>query len=238
MTTHALVLAGGTGSRFGSPIPKQLLDLDGRSILEISAAVIASAPGVDAVVLVVHPDCREVAEQVAARVAGVVAVVDGGATRAESTRRGLAAIDADDDALVLVHDAARPLVSHHVIQDCLAALARHDAVTPAVESVDTLLEVDDTGRVVGSPSRERLRRVQTPQGFRLGVLRRAHAAASADPQAAPTDDVSVVLAHAPGASVVVVAGEESNVKITRPADLEAARRLLTERAVAGEREHA
>lgn len=238
MTTYALVLAGGTGTRFGAATPKQLLDLDGRSILEVSAAALATAPGVDAVVIVAHPDCRAVADEVAQRVPGVVAVVDGGDTRADSTRRGLAAVDAPDDALVLVHDAARPLVSQRVVADCLAALRQHDAVTPALESTDTLLEVDSGDRVVASPPRDRLRRVQTPQGFRLGVLRRAHAAAAVDPHAVPTDDVSVVLAHEPGASVVVVPGEESNLKITRPDDLERARQVLAQRRVTGEREDA
>ncbi|MCK5892653.1 MAG: 2-C-methyl-D-erythritol 4-phosphate cytidylyltransferase [Aeromicrobium sp.] len=228
MTVHALVLAGGTGTRFGAATPKQLLDLDGRSVLAHAVSRLAGHPDVDWIVLVTHAESAREAHRVAVAEPKVVTVVSGGATRADSTRLGLAAIpELADDDLVLVHDAARPLVTGEIVDACLAALADHDAVTPAVESVDTLVEVDSAGLVVRNVDRSVVRRVQTPQGFRAGVLRRAHAAAALEP-GEPTDDCGVVLAHVPGARVTVVPGDERNLKITRPADLDLARRWLHE----------
>jgi 2-C-methyl-D-erythritol 4-phosphate cytidylyltransferase len=228
VTVHALVLAGGTGSRFGAATPKQLLDLDGSTVLAHTVRRLASHAGVDWIVLVTHPESAREAHRVAVAEPKVVTVVAGGASRAESTRLGLAAIpELADDDLVLVHDAARPLVTDAIVDACLEGLEHHDAVTPAVDVVDTLVEVDDDGRIVGRLDRALVRRVQTPQGFRAGVLRRAHAAAAAEP-GEPTDDCAVVLAHVPGASIVVVPGDERNLKITRPADLDLARRWLTE----------
>ncbi len=228
MTVHALVLAGGTGTRFGAATPKQLLDLDGSTVLAHAVRRLAQHPEVDWIVLVTHAESAREAHRVAVAEPKVATVVSGGATRAESTRLGLAAIpDLADDDLVLVHDAARPLVTTAVVDACLAGLVDHDAVTPAVESVDTLVEVDADGTVLRGVDRASVRRVQTPQGFRAGVLRRAHAAA-ARLDADPTDDCGVVLAHVPGARVAVVAGDERNLKITRPADLDLARRWLHE----------
>ncbi|WP_229053255.1 2-C-methyl-D-erythritol 4-phosphate cytidylyltransferase [Aeromicrobium sp. Leaf350] len=228
MTVHALVLAGGTGTRFGATTPKQLLDLEGSTVLSHSVRRLAAHPGVDCIVLVTHAESAREAHRIAVAEAKVVAVVEGGATRADSTRLGLAAVPGlSDDDVVLVHDAARPLVTDAIVDACLAGVVLHDAVTPAIDVVDTLVEVDADGVVVGTVDRKVVRRVQTPQAFRAGVLRDAHAAAAREP-AEPTDDCGVVLAHVPGASVAVVAGDERNLKITTPADLDLARRWLTE----------
>ncbi|GAA1736918.1 2-C-methyl-D-erythritol 4-phosphate cytidylyltransferase [Aeromicrobium alkaliterrae] len=228
MTVHALVLAGGTGTRFGATTPKQLLDLEGSTVLSHAVRRLAAHPGIDCIVLVTHAESAREAHRIAVAEAKVVAVVEGGRTRADSTRLGLAAVPglADDD-VVLVHDAARPLVTDTIVDACLHALDEHDAVTPAVDVVDTLVEVDDAGVILRGVDRRSVRRVQTPQAFRAGVLRQAHAAAAGE-DAEPTDDCGVVLAHVPGASVAVVPGDERNLKITRPADLDLARRWLAE----------
>ncbi len=228
MTVHALVLAGGTGTRFGAAAPKQLLDLEGSTVLAHSVRRLAEHPSIDWIVLVTHAESAREAHRIAVAEDKVTTVVAGGASRADSTRLGLAAIPgmADDD-LVLVHDAARPLVTTAIVDACLAGLVDHDAVTPAVDVVDTLVEVDADGLVLRGIDRTAVRRVQTPQGFRAGVLRRAHAAAALAADE-PTDDCGVVLAHVPGARVAVVAGDERNLKITRPSDLDLARSWLTE----------
>ncbi|MFT4299366.1 MAG: 2-C-methyl-D-erythritol 4-phosphate cytidylyltransferase [Aeromicrobium sp.] len=227
VTVWALVLAGGTGSRFGSEQPKQLLDLGGRSVFARSVDALAGHRRVDRIVLVTHAASAPEAERIAAAEPKVVSVVAGGDTRAASTRAGLAAVPAwGDDDLVLVHDAARPLVPPAVIDACVSALDNNDAATPALECVDTVVEVD-ADRMVRTIQRARLRRVQTPQAFRASVLCRAHAADALAP-GEPTDDCAVVLAHEPGARVVVVPGDERNLKITRPGDLAQARRWLTD----------
>ncbi|MFT4189074.1 MAG: 2-C-methyl-D-erythritol 4-phosphate cytidylyltransferase [Aeromicrobium sp.] len=228
MTVHALVLAGGVGERFGSGQPKQLSLLAGRSVLAHSVAAFADSPLIDQVVIVTGEGSRAEAERIAQGEPKVAAVVAGGATRAESTRQGLAAVPDDEDALVLVHDAARPLVSAEVIARVVAALDDYDAVTVGVDCVDTTVEVDAGGRIVATPDRARLRRVQTPQGFRAGLLRRAHAAVAA----AHTDDCSVVRAAFPETPILVVPGDEDNLKITRAGDLAVAERVLQRREAA------
>jgi 2-C-methyl-D-erythritol 4-phosphate cytidylyltransferase len=198
-----VVVAGGRGTRFGRP--KQLVDLDGRSVLEHSVAAAARA---SAGVVVVLP------EDLLQDVPGAATVVAGGSTRSESVRAGLAAVP-ETCEVVLVHDAARPLASDAVFQRVIEAVqAGADAAVPAVPVTDTIRKI--SGGVV---DRSQLVAVQTPQGFRASALRAAHSGA---PDA--TDDASLV--EAAGGRVVIVDGEVHNLKITQPEDLLVARALL------------
>ncbi|HEX6149534.1 2-C-methyl-D-erythritol 4-phosphate cytidylyltransferase [Nocardioides sp.] len=222
------LLAGGTGTRIGSETPKQLLTVAGRTLLEHALRAFHAHPGVDAITLVMAPGHLDEARSIVR--AGryhdkVTAVVEGGATRSDSTRAALATLPARP-CHVLVHDAARPLVTARIITDCLAALAAYPAVNVAIESVDTLVTVDQAGFVVDSPPRASLRRVQTPQGFHSEVLIEAYARAAADPDFTATDDCSVVARYLPDQPIVVVAGDERNLKVTTPVDLEIAAALL------------
>lgn len=221
----AVLLAGGTGTRMGGELPKQLLELDGRTILEHSIRAFDSHPRVDEVLVVMAPEHVTAAEQIATRYAKVIGVIEGGATRSDSSRAALARLG-DRECLVLVHDAARPLVEADVIGGCIDGLATHPAVLVAVPATDTMVEVDADGTVAAVPARDRLRRVQTPQGFRSDVLRAAYAAAAADPAFVATDDASVVFHYLPDHSVGVVAGDERNLKVTTPSDLRLAQALL------------
>jgi len=198
-----VIVAAGSGDRFGGP--KQYAPLGGRRVIDWSLA--AARETCDGVVLVVHRDRVDAREPMAD------AVVAGGATRSASVRAGLAVVPPDAD-VVLVHDAARPLASADLWRRVLGALASGaEAVVPAVPVVDTLREVDgetvDRGRFVA---------VQTPQGFRADVLRRAHIGS---PES--TDDAGLV--EAIGGMVQVVEGEPENRKVTTPADLTAMRGL-------------
>lgn len=223
----AVVLAGGVGTRFGGERPKQLLDLAGRSVLERSIDAFDAHPGVDEVLVVMASGHLDEARKVASGSMRVRGVVEGGATRSDSTRRALEALaDLADDDRVLLHDAARPLVSVRIIDDCLEALQEHGAVGTALASSDTVFEVGDDATIVGIPPRVRLRRAQTPQGFRAGVLRAAYAAAADDPDFEATDDCGVVLRYAPDVPIAVVEGEERNLKVTTPLDLAIAEALL------------
>ena len=155
-------------------------------------------------------------------------VIDGGSARADSTRRAIAALGGAE-CNVLLHDAARPLVDQRIIADCVTALGTSLAVGVVVPSPDTIVVVSDSV-MTGMPSRASLRRCQTPQGFRLSVLRRAHELALADhafTDAAATDDCGVVLRYLPEVAVHVVEGSEHNIKITYPADLSIAEVLLS-----------
>jgi 2-C-methyl-D-erythritol 4-phosphate cytidylyltransferase len=244
MRMVAVVLAGGSGQRFGAGVPKQLLELEGRTLLEHCVAAFDAAPGVDDVLVVMPPGRTAGAEKLLAsggygKLAGVI---EGGTTRPGSTRAAIAAIGArraaagddaahagasDDDWGVLLHDAARPLVGLRIIADCVAALERVDAIGVAVPTSDTIVVVED-GVMTQIPRRETLRRCQTPQGFRLSVIARAHELALADPDYVPTDDCGVVLRYLPDVPVHVVEGSERNLKVTYPRDLAIARALLGE----------
>jgi len=198
----AIVVAGGSGRRFGSP--KQFEDLLGRRVLDWSLA--AARATCDGVVAVVPPDRLEPGAQ------------PGGATRSASVRAGLAAVPATAE-IVVVHDAARPLAGPELFERVVAAVgAGADGAVPGVALSDTVKRVDG-GRVTATVDRSDLMAVQTPQAFRAGILRQAHAGA---PEA--TDDAGLV--EAMGGTVVVVEGDSRNFKITSPDDLVVARALL------------
>ncbi|HEY1093241.1 MAG TPA: IspD/TarI family cytidylyltransferase [Glycomyces sp.] len=230
--TIAAVLAGGRGSRMGAAVPKQLLAVAGKPILQHTLEAFEAAAAVDRIVLVMAEGFHDTAWAIAkaANVTKLSAVIDGGATRADSSvaaiRWARAQPGVGDDAKLLVHDAARMLVTGRIIADVVAALDECQAVTAAIPSSDTVVEVRD-GRIVAVPDRASLARVQTPQGFRLGLIAAAHAAAAADTAYTPTDDCSVVLRCRPDVPVRTVAGAERNLKVTEPADLALAEALLT-----------
>ena len=238
MRMVAVVLGGGTGQRIGAALPKQLLRLGGRTLLEHCVAAFEQAPGVDEILVVMADGYVEAVRTVLAgggyrKVTGVIA---GGVARPDSTRVALAAIAASGldpaDCGVLLHDAARPLVDQRIIADCVAALGVHEAAGVAVPASDTIVITDD-GVMHSMPRRETLWRCQTPQCFRLPVIARAHELAAADPDFAPTDDCGVVLRYLPDVSVHIVPGNERNLKITYPQDLAVAEALLAQGAQAG-----
>lgn len=228
------LLAGGTGRRVGGGVPKQLLEVAGRSLLDHALGAFCAHPLVEAVVVVMAPGHLDAARRIVEEggyADTVVAVVEGGATRSASTVAALTALAdrGEEPCLLLVHDAARPLVTARIISDCFAALASGPVVNVAIPSADTIVEVDDGGLVVATPDRTRLLRVQTPQGFHSEVLARAHTLAAADPDFAATDDCSVVMRYLPEHPVVVVPGDERNLKVTTPTDLAVVAALLEAR---------
>ncbi len=203
MSVWTIVLAAGSGSRFGGEVPKQYRALGGRRVVDWSIA--AARRATDGVVLVVAPDSVDEVEP------SVDAVVAGGATRSASVRAGLAVLP-DDCDVVAVHDGARPLATTELYVAAVAAVrSGADGAIPAVGVTDTIKRVDATV-VVETLDRSSLVAVQTPQVFRLDALRRAHADATD-----ATDDAALI--EAAGGTVVVVPGDPDNTKITRPSDL-------------------
>src|SRR5258707_9348380 len=165
MRTVAVVLAGGTGRRFGSGMPKQMHVLAGRSLVEHSVAAFEQADGVDAITILMPAGLTAQATE---RFAGsgyrkVTGVIEGGATRTDSTRGAIAALG-EEECDVLFHDAARPLLEQRIIAECVSALGSFRAIGVAVPSSDTIVEVCD-GVVTGMPHRATVARCQTPQGF-------------------------------------------------------------------------
>ena len=210
----AVVVAAGSGRRFGGP--KQFEVLDGVRVIDRSVALLR--PVCDGVVVVVAPDVVGTAD---ADVPGADEVVAGGASRSASVRAGLAALP-PDAGIVLVHDAARPLCPAAVVERVVDAVTNGaSAVVPVVPVTDTVRTVD--GEVL---DRDRLRAVQTPQGFRRAALDAAHAAS-----AEATDDAGLM--ELVGEQVSTVAGDPVNLKVTDPADLVVATALLRAGIVTG-----
>jgi 2-C-methyl-D-erythritol 4-phosphate cytidylyltransferase len=203
----AIVVAAGSGDRFGGP--KQFAHLAGERVVDRS--VVAARASCDGVVLVL-------ADPEGWDGPAVDALVVGGATRADSVRAGLAAVPTDA-AIVVVHDAARPLATAALFDAVIDAVRDGaDGAVPGLAVTDTLKRVDDV-RVTSTVDRVGLVAVQTPQAFRADILRDAHTSG-----ADATDDASLV--EELGGSVVVVPGDPRNLKVTGPADLMIAAALL------------
>lgn len=219
-TCTALIVAGGTGQRFGAERPKQYLDLAGKPILRRTVEAFLGHPAVSSVQLVIDPAWRGAYD---AAVAGLdlPEPVSGGATRQDSVRNGLEAIAARGGCdRVLIHDAARPLIDAATITAVIAALDDAPGAIAAVPVADTLKR-GAAGAVTATIDRDGLWRAQTPQGFRFPLILDAHRAAAG---LALTDDAAV--AERAGLAVALVPASEENFKVTTPDDLVRASRAL------------
>ena len=237
MRNIAVILAGGTGSRMGAEVPKQFLPIAGRAVIEYAVDAFDSHPSIDEVAVVMHPEWRGRMEAIAAANgwAKLKKIVDGGAERYMSSLNAIMAyIDEPDDTNLLLHDAARPWVSAEIVDRVVAALKHNEAVGVAVPSTDTVWEVHpdmsaemlmERGKfemprlVARIPERKLMWRAQTPQAFRLPLIRDAYQRALQDPQFMATDDCGVVRKYIPGTKICVVEGSEENKKITFAEDM-------------------
>ncbi|MCW2874263.1 bifunctional cytidylyltransferase/SDR family oxidoreductase [Actinacidiphila oryziradicis] len=234
--TTAVVLAGGTGQRVGLAIPKQLLKIAGKAVIEHTLATFEQAKSIDDVIVLMAPGYVGDIEKIVAKagMTKVTKVIEGGSTRNETTERAIAALGEGlaegEDRNVLFHDAVRPLLSQRVISDCVAALDRYQAVDVAIPSADTIIVTRTHGKdgefITDVPDRSRLRRGQTPQAFKLSTIRRAYEVAAGDPNFQATDDCSVVLKYLPDVPIYVVTGDEYNMKVTQPVDVFIADKLF------------
>ena len=205
----ALIVAAGTGERFGSNVPKQYLPLLGKTVLAWSVEAFKNHPLVSEVVVVVHPDHPKLEN---------IHTVHGGSTRQQSVQNGLAALRPAKPDIVLIHDAARPLISQQLITDLCKAAAESGAAIPALPVTDTVKRNGQT------ESREGLYTVQTPQTFRFDLIDSLHQKYK---DKSLTDDAA--LCEVEGHPVTFVAGQPDNIKITHPADLSRAEQHLFSR---------
>ncbi|MBQ9705695.1 MAG: SDR family NAD(P)-dependent oxidoreductase, partial [Paludibacteraceae bacterium] len=216
----AVILAGGSGSRLGNETPKQFLKVAGKQVIEHTIDVFERCQLIDAVCIVSRPDYINEVEAIVVRnkYKKVQKILQGGKERYHSS---LAAINAytDDSINLLFHDAVRPLVSERIIRDCIEALKTYNAVDVAAATTDTIISVDDKGCIDYIPNRTLLRNGQTPQCFKRGTIRRAYELALADPAFTTTDDCGTVRRYLPDEPIYVVAGENSNMKLTYIEDL-------------------
>ena len=212
--TAAIIVAAGRGTRAGGDIAKQWQTLAGRRVIDWTLDAYRAAAGVDRIVMVLHPQ-----EMHRAAEFPDVTSVAGGETRSDSVRAGLEALAGSNCTHVLIHDAARPLVSQRIISDVLTALKDADGAAPALEVSDALWRGAE-GVVTGLQDRSGLYRAQTPQGFAFDAILAAHSAFAGT----AADDVEV--ARAAGIEVVMVPGEERNLKLTRASDFRRAEAFL------------
>jgi 2-C-methyl-D-erythritol 4-phosphate cytidylyltransferase len=222
--TVALLLAAGSGERLGAGVPKALVELAGRPLLDWSLDALRATAGLEEIVLALPPGA-----QAPAGVKGV----EGGSVRSESVRSALAAAGPGDP--VLVHDAARPLLTPGLARAVIAALEQDpqaDAAIAAAPVTDTVKLADGAGAVVRTLDRRGLWAVQTPQVFRRAALERALDVA-AEELARATDDAWLI--ERQGGRVLLVETGAENIKVTRPLDLRIAELLLAERERAGDR---
>ena len=224
----AVVLAGGTGTRVGLNIPKQLIKIAGKPIIEHTIATMQASPLIDEIVVLMAPGYLDEIRAIV-RQGGydkVTQILEGAGTRNDTTAAALAALG-DTECNVLLHDAVRPLVSQTIIAANVEALQTHRAVDTAIPSADTVISVDAVdGNIADVLPRHLLRRGQTPQSFRLSTIRQAYANAALDPGFSATDDCTVVLRYLPEVPVAVVAGHERNMKVTEPIDVYIADKLF------------
>ena len=223
----AIILAGGSGSRIRNEIPKQFLNLAGKTILQHTIDAFENHRGIHHIFIVTNGEFYDKTGEIlrGSRYEKVVKILKGGETRQESSRIGVTAADPADYENVLIHDAARPLVSKKIIYGLLDRLDSYSAVNLVIPSADTIVEIDDDNFIKKVPDRKYLRRVQTPQAFKLGLIREAHGLALERGIADAGDDCSLILEFKLS-PIVVVEGSPVNIKITYPIDLRIAEKIM------------
>jgi 2-C-methyl-D-erythritol 4-phosphate cytidylyltransferase len=239
--TVALIVAAGSGERLGAGRPKALVELCGRPLVQWSIDALLSVADLEQIVVALPAGTELPHDAAVAKGAGGaprVIAVEGGASRSDSVRRALVAAGEASEGmgmdLVLVHDAARPLLASALAETVIAALARDrgaDAAIAALPVTDTIKRVDRTDAVLETLDRGELWAVQTPQVFRRGVLERA-LEVSPEELASATDDA--LLIERAGGRVIVVPASDENLKVTTPMDLRVAEMLLVERSGASD----
>ena len=236
----AVILAAGSGNRFGCDEPKQFAKIGDRTVLEHSVAAFAGTSGIDEICIVTQPEWMERVSSFKFQVpsskfqvpSSGVKVIAGGSERYMSSLNAIMAyIDYPDDTNMLFHDAARPNVSKETIEAVIQSLGQYEAVGVGVPATDTLWEVAVTNEsmektpdqpwcLLRVPERKRYWMAQTPQAFRLPVIRDAYQRALQDPNFAATDDCGVVCRYMPEVKIHLVKGSPDNIKVTYRSDIE------------------
>lgn len=217
MRTAAIIVAAGSGSRFGSDTPKQFLEINGKPVIAYTVERFQAAPSVDSILIVLAPE--RIAEFDASRYSKIQDVVAGGTSRAASVLNGIKSIDRETD-VVVVHDGARPLVTAEEIESTIAKAKETGAACLVAPVTDTIKSIRG-GEIVATLDRDKLRRAMTPQAFKIEVLRAAFENADLD---AATDECYLV--EKLGHPIAIVEGSPRNIKITHAEDLILAETLL------------
>ena len=223
MKNYGIILASGTGVRYGGDIPKQFVKIAGKTILEHTIEIFEKNKSIDEIIIVITPEYKLLAENILLKnnFKKVTKLLNGGETRKESSYIGISSIN-EPEANVIIHDCARPFLTEKIISDCIKALEKYSAVDVAIPSSDTIIEVKDN-IIQNIPNRANLRRGQTPQCFKLSVIKKAHELSKNDSNF--TDDCGLIVKYNLG-DVFVVEGDIENIKVTYPSDIFMADRLF------------
>ena len=215
----AVILAGGVGSRLDSSHPKQFFKVAGKTVIEHTIEVFERNSLIDEIAVVINPAYLTTIEEIVLKNGWrkVRKILKGGAERYHSSMAAIEAYAGCQDVNLIFHDAVRPLITDRIIHDTIQALDTYNAVDVAVPAVDTIISVHGD-YIDAIPDRSKLRRGQTPQGFKLETIQEAYKCALLDPDFKSTDDCGVVLKYLPNEKIYVVRGEESNMKLTYKED--------------------
>jgi len=226
---YAIVLAGGSGERFGNEVPKQFKKVAGKTVIEHTLSIFDEDQLIDEIFVVVNPNFRYLMEEIVLRNSykKVSKILSGGNTRQESSRIGVFSIP-DDNSYVLIHDAVRPFVTHKIIREIVASLERYESIDTCVSSPDTIVKVDGE-EIMEVPDRKKLMLGQTPQGFRTNIIKKAYELYEQKPFET-TDDCSLILKYGLG-KVGIVGGDRFNIKITYPEDIYLADKIFQVRSM-------
>ena len=225
MKNIALILASGTGSRCGLDYPKQFVEINGKCILQYTIEKFQNNSNIDEIYLVTNPVYVEKVKELSTCYSKVVKTVAGGVTRKDSSYNGIFAIN-ESECNVLIHDGVRPLITDDIINTCIKELDSKYAVCAAINSTDTIYVTTENDEIIDVPKRSTLKRAQTPQCFRLSLIKKAHELAKDDTNCSVTDDCGLITYYNL-AKVYTTKGSEYNIKITYPEDIELAKKHLT-----------
>ena len=223
LKNYGIILASGKGNRYGSDVPKQFVKIAGKTVFEHTIEIFEKCNEIDEIIVVITPEYRHFAEELITKnnFKKITKLLNGGETRKESSSIGINSIG-DDEANVLIHDCARPFLSQRILNDCVKALEKYNAIDVAIPSADTIIKVKED-LIENIPERKYLKRGQTPQCFKLSTIKKAHELSKND--SSFTDDCGLIVKYNL-ADVYVVEGEGENIKITYPEDIYMADRLF------------
>ncbi|NCC87705.1 MAG: 2-C-methyl-D-erythritol 4-phosphate cytidylyltransferase [Clostridia bacterium] len=229
---YALILSGGSGNRFGNDMPKQFADVYGKTILEYCIQNFNNHKDIDKIIVVSNPEHLQRTMQIANinKFKKICAIVEGGATRGESSYIGLKEIFSKEKERskikVLIQDAVRPNTKSNLIDRVLTALEKNKAVSVAVPTTDTIYISDENNCLEAIPDRTKLFKAQTPQGFNFEFIYQSYLALEKVHRFKQTDDCSIVHKVAPSEKIEIIEGDNNNLKITFTEDLEHFRQIL------------
>ncbi|GAA3771928.1 bifunctional cytidylyltransferase/SDR family oxidoreductase [Flavobacterium ginsengiterrae] len=215
----AVILAGGTGVRLEKSLPKQFFKVAGKMVIEHAIDAFEKNEFIDEIAVVINNHYQFMIEDMIIKNEWkkVKRILIGGKERYQSSFAAVNAYQDLKDANLIFHDAARPLISQRIINDVVKALDNYKAVDVAINSADTIIEVENN-IITTIPERIKMRRGQTPQGFKQQIIAKAYEQALKDPNFKATDDCGVVKEYLPEENIYVVDGEEVNMKLTYPED--------------------